>query len=77
MTDTLGGRIAKARHASGKTQEWLSKQLGVNRGTVIGWENPNGNPPSKQLAEISELFGVCGRWLLSGQGMMYDEASWP
>ena len=75
LSNTLGGRIAKARHASGKTQEWLSKQLGVNRGTVIGWENPSGNPPSKQLAEIAELFGVCGRWLLSGEGMMYDVSS--
>ena len=75
MPDTLGGRIAKARHASGKTQEWLSKQLGVNRGTVIGWESPSGNPPSTQLAKIAELFGVSGHWLLSGEGMMYDVTS--
>jgi PAS domain S-box-containing protein len=75
MSDTLGGRIAKARRAGGKTQEWLSEQLGVNRGTVNGWENPSGNPPSRQLANIAELFGVSGHWLLSGEGMMYDVTS--
>ena len=75
MSDTLGGRLAKARRASGKTQEWLSKQLGVNRGTVIGWETRSGNPPSKQLAKVAEIFGVSGDWLLSGEGMMYDVTS--
>ena len=72
MTDTLGGRIAEARKSAGRTQEWLGEQTDSNRGSVIAWEKPDGNPSSKNLQKIIAALGVSGHWLITGEGTMRD-----
>ncbi len=75
MSDTLGGRIAEARKARKRTQEWLGEKTSTNRGTVVAWEKPNGNPSGKNLQQIVAALGVSGHWLITGEGMMYNVPS--
>ena len=75
MSDTLGGRIAEARKARKRTQEWLGEKTSTNRGTVVAWEKPSGNPSGKNLQQIVAALDISGHWLITGEGMMYNVPS--
>lgn len=55
---TLGGRIRKARTATGLTQLQLSEIVEVNRASITQYETDVINPPISTLKKIADACGV-------------------
>src|SRR5690606_39988281 len=66
--DTFGGRLSRARDASGLSAEKLAWQLGVKTTTINAWETDRSQPDSHRLSHLSGLLGVCLSWMLHGVG---------
>lgn len=66
--DTFGGRLSRAREASGTSMKDLAWQLSVKTSTVNGWETDRAQPSANRLAKISGLLSVSLSWLLHGVG---------
>jgi transcriptional regulator with XRE-family HTH domain len=71
--DTVGGRLMRAREASGLTVKRFAWRLGVNMATVKAWESDRSMPSSHRLATIAGLFGVSLSWILHGVGTAPSE----
>lgn len=68
---TLGERIKAAREAAGLTQGELGDLLGgVDYTRVSKWETDAQTPKHDKLVLLTESLGICGHWLLTGQGPM-------
>lgn len=67
--DTVGGRISRAREASGLTAKDLAWRLGVKLATIKGWENDRAQPSSHRLVMLSGLLQVSLSWILHGVGI--------
>ena len=67
-SDTIGGRIARAREAAGLSVAQAARRLGVKTATWQGWENDRAEPRSNRLLMVAGSFGVSPTWLLSGHG---------
>lgn len=74
QSDTIGGRIARAREAAGLTVAQAARRLGVKTATWQGWENDRAEPRSNKLQMIAGAFGVSPAWLLGGYGAGPTEA---
>ncbi|MEM9331004.1 MAG: helix-turn-helix transcriptional regulator [Pseudomonadota bacterium] len=66
--DTLGGRIGRAREATGRTAEEAAVQLGVTRETYENWEADREEPRANRLAMLAGFLNVSPSWLLHGVG---------
>lgn len=67
-SDTLGGRLSRAREAAGFTLPQLARSIGVRRETLAAWESDRSEPRANRLVTLAGLLGVSPVWLLSGIG---------
>jgi transcriptional regulator with XRE-family HTH domain len=67
--DTIGGRISRAREASGLSVRELAWRLGVKIATVNAWESDRSQPSSHRLANLSGLLQVSLSWIVHGVGI--------
>ncbi len=69
-------RIRLARKKSGCSQAELAAHVGVDRTTVIRWEqNTHSSPGMESLHRLSEALNVSVEWLLHGHNRSFDGAS--
>ena len=66
--DTIGGRLSRAREASGMSIRQLALRLGVKTSTINAWECDRSQPGAHRLGMLSGLLGVSPCWLLHGIG---------
>lgn len=66
--DTFGGRLSRARDASGLSVKDLAWRLSVKMATVKAWESDRSQPSSHRLSNLTGLLGVSISWLLHGAG---------
>ena len=55
---TQGERIKKLRKSKGVTQRELANRLGISEQAISKWEKNLSNPSTKNLLQISKIFGV-------------------
>jgi transcriptional regulator with XRE-family HTH domain len=67
--DTTGGRLSRAREASGLTVKDLAWRLGVKIATVKAWESDRSQPSSHRLSNIAGLLKVSLSWIVHGVGI--------
>ncbi|WP_099866564.1 helix-turn-helix domain-containing protein [Pararhizobium haloflavum] len=67
-SDTLGGRIWRARDALDITVAQLARRLGVKTETIAAWEGDRSEPRANRLIMLAGVLGVSPTWLLSGVG---------
>ena len=63
----IGIFLQELRKENSLTQEQLAEQLGVARRTVSRWETGNNMPDLDILVELSDLYSVDLREILSGE----------
>lgn len=73
--DTIGGRISRARDASGLTLTEISSQAGVRKETVAQWERDRSEPRANKLVMLAGILGVSPTWLMTGAGEGPTEAT--
>ena len=61
----LGGRLRRARNATGLSQEKVADRIGISWMTVHRWERSQRGVPDDLLARVSELYDKPLRWLLT------------
>lgn len=66
--DTMGGRLLRARDATGLTIQELATRIGVKPSTVQAWENDRSQPRANRLQMIAGMLNVSLSWLLHGVG---------
>lgn len=67
-SDTLGGRLWRARDALGLSIEIIAARLGLPEETVTGWERDRSEPDSRALPMLAGLLAVSPAWLVAGIG---------
>jgi len=67
-SDTIGGRISRAREAGGYSLAQLARRLGVKTATLKLWETDRSEPRSNRLAMLAAFLNVSPTWLLVGRG---------
>lgn len=67
-TDTLGGRLWRARDARNLSIKEIARELDVGGSEVSSWESDRAEPPSSKLFLLAELLGVSPAWLVTGAG---------
>ena len=67
-SDTLGGRLSRAREAAGFSLPQLARSIGVRRDTLAAWETDRSEPRANRLVTLAGVLGVSPVWLLSGLG---------
>lgn len=73
--DTMGGRLQRARDASGLSVADVAARLGVKASTVQAWENDRSQPRANRLQTIAGILNVNLAWLMDGLGKGPAEAS--
>ena len=68
IQDTIGGRISRAREASGLSMAQLARRLGVKTTTLKMWETDRSEPRSNRLTMLAAFLNVSPTWLLVGKG---------
>lgn len=66
--DTLGGRLSRARDATGLSAAQLARRLGVRSNTIQAWESDRSQPRANRLSMLAGVLGVSLSWLLYGVG---------
>ena len=66
--DTFGGRLSRARAASGLSEKELAWRLGVKQATIQAWECDRSQPNAQRMIRLSGLLGVSLLWFLQGIG---------
>lgn len=66
--DTFGGRLSRAREASGLSTRELAWRLGVRQATIDAWERDRSQPSAQRMNRLSGLLGVSLSWMLHGVG---------
>ena len=67
-TDTIGGRLTRARAAEGLTTSQLARRVGVKTQTMHNWETDRTAPRSNRLAMLAGVLNVSPTWILVGRG---------
>lgn len=62
---TFGVKLQKLRKDRGWTQEQLATQIGVSRQALSNWELDTAIPDTKNVLQLSKLFGVTTDFLLN------------
>lgn len=66
--DTMGGRLSRAREASGMTTKQLAWRLGVRTATIKAWETDRSQPRANRLTMLAGILNVSLSWVLHGIG---------
>lgn len=66
--DTMGGRLSRARDATGLSVAELARRLGVKASTIQAWESDRSQPRANRLAMLAGVLNVSLSWLLHGIG---------
>lgn len=66
--DTLGGRLSRAREASGISTAQLARRIGVKTVTLQSWECDRSEPRANRLTILAGILNVSLSWLLYGVG---------
>ena len=66
--DTIGGRLSRAREASGQSIKQVAWRLGVKMSTVQAWESDRAQPGAHRLNTLSGILNVSLSWVLHGIG---------
>jgi transcriptional regulator with XRE-family HTH domain len=66
--DTIGGRISRAREASGLTVKEVAWRLGVKLSTIHAWESDRSQPGAHRMNMLSGMLNVSVSWVLHGVG---------
>ena len=74
-TDTLGGRLSRARDAVGLSAAQLARRLGVQSSTIQAWESDRSQPRANRLSMLAGVLNVSLSWLLHGVGTAPVEES--
>ena len=61
----LGGRLRRARNATGLTQEGVATELGISWMTVHRWERSQRAVPDHLLDKVCERYDKPIRWFLT------------
>lgn len=64
---SIGARIRQRRDALGKSQLWLSEQLGVQRSAVTQWESGASRPDTGRLTALARALESSEEWLMFGR----------
>jgi len=64
MSNTFGTRLSQA--LNGRTQTWLSEQVGVTQTAVSYWASDKRQPELGMAAKIAEALNVEPGWLAFG-----------
>ncbi len=75
--DTIGGRLSRARDASGLTVKELAWRLGVKIATINAWESDRSQPGSHRLTILAGLLQVSLSWILHGVGTSPSDSEGP
>src|SRR5690606_12530652 len=67
-TDTLGGRLSRARDAVGLSAAQLARRIGVQSSTIQAWESDRSQPRANRLSMLAGVLNVSLSWLLHGVG---------
>lgn len=67
-TDTLGGRLSRARDAVGLSTAQLARRIGVQTSTIQAWESDRSQPRANRLSMLAGVLNVSLSWLLYGVG---------
>lgn len=73
--DTLGGRIWRARDATGLSTKELASKLGVRNDTISSWERDRAEPRANRLFMLAGVLGVTPAWLMAGIGRAPDDST--
>lgn len=73
--DTLGGRIWRARDATGLSTKELASKLGVRSDTISSWERDRAEPRANRLFMLAGVLGVTPAWLMAGIGRAPDDST--
>lgn len=71
--DTLGGRLCRARDATGLSITQLARRIGVRSNTIQAWESDRSQPRANRLSMLAGVLGVSLSWLLHGVGTSPNE----
>ncbi|MEK1888959.1 MAG: helix-turn-helix transcriptional regulator [Phyllobacterium sp.] len=67
-TDTLGGRLSRARDAKGMSIGEVAARIGVKPQTIAAWESDRSEPRANRLVMLAGFLGVTPTWLMHGIG---------
>lgn len=65
--ETLGTRLGKARDKKRLRQSDVAKMLGIQGGTLSGYERDYRDPDTKTLAELARIYDVSVDYLTTGK----------
>jgi len=71
--DTLGGRLSRARDATGLSPAQLARRLGVQSSTIQAWESDRSQPRANRLSMLAGVLNVSLSWVLHGVGTAPNE----
>lgn len=60
-TDTLGGKITRYKNMHGMSTKKLAKLLGVDEGTVSGWERNERVPRKRRMEKVLSVITNAAR----------------
>ena len=66
--DTMGGRLSRARDATGLPVAQLARRVGVKTATIQAWESDRSQPRANRLATLAGVLNVSLSWVLHGIG---------
>ncbi|MCO4316407.1 helix-turn-helix domain-containing protein [Phyllobacterium sp. 21LDTY02-6] len=76
-TDTLGGRLSRARDSKGLGVAAVAGHIGVTLKTIQAWEADRSEPRANRLVMLAGFLGVTPTWLIHGVGQAPDEENLP
>lgn len=71
----LGERLKQLRKELGLTQSAFAERIGSVQNTVTGYESGRRNPSAPVVSLICREFSVNERWLRTGEGEMFAQAT--
>lgn len=71
--ERIGLRIKKLREVKKISQLDLSRKLSVTQSSISRYESCNGDPDSAFLTKLCSTYSVNLNWLLTGEGIMFQE----
>ena len=58
-------QLLTLRTKAGWSQEFVARQMGVSRATIVNWERGNTEPSISEAVKLAKLFGITVEELLS------------
>lgn len=58
-------QLLTLRTKAGWSQEFVARQMGVSRATIVNWERGNTEPSISEAVKLAKLFGITVEEFLS------------